>query len=242
MSLCIAQKRNLLTFVKTFIEKMHAKGLISNNTLQYLELSSKGRALPKALFTQQEIEQMLSFPLQFGIRGYRDRVIMEVFYATGIRRTELQALDINDVNLTDGLLRVNHGKGGKERILSISARTCEWIAFYLTKVRGQFANIASGSTLFLANNGKAYKPGKLSEMVGRYVKLSGMKRGGASHLFRHATATIMLDNGAELRHVQEMLGHADISTTQIFTHILRAKLGGLYNKSHPSTLSDEHFY
>lgn len=240
--LCVAQKRNLLTFVKTFVEKMHAKGLIGTNALQHIELPSKGRALPKALFTQQEIEQILSFALQFGIRGYRDRVIMEVFYATGIRRTELQALDIDDVNLTDGLLRVNHGKGGKERIVPISARACEWIALYLTKVRGRFANIASGSTLFLANNSKAYKPGKLSEMVGRYVKLSGMKRGGACHLFRHATATIMLDNGAELRHVQEMLGHADISTTQIYTHVSRTKLGEVYNKSHPSALSNERLY
>ena len=240
--LCVAQKRNLLTFVKTFVEKMHAKGLIGANVLQHIELPSKGRALPKALFTQQEIEQILSFPLQFGVKGCRDRSIMEVFYATGIRRTELQALDIDDVNLTDGLLRVNHGKGGKERIVPISVRACEWIALYLTKVRPQFANIASSSTLFLANNGKAYKPGKLSEMVGRYVKLSGMKRGGACHLFRHATATIMLDNGAELRHVQEMLGHADISTTQIYTHVSRTKLGEVYNKSHPSALSEQRLY
>lgn len=79
-------------------------------------------------------------------------------------------------------------------------------------------------------------------MVGRYVKLSGMKRGGACHLFRHATATIMLDNGAELRHVQEMLGHADISTTQIYTHVSRIKLGEVYNKSHPSALSNERLY
>ena len=104
----------------------------------------------------------------------------------------------------------NHGKGNKERIVPISPRACEWIAMYLTKIRPHFASIASGSALFLANNGKQYKAGKLSEMVGRYVRLCGMKRGGACHLFRHATATIMLDNGAELRHVQEMLGHADI--------------------------------
>jgi len=243
LPLCVAQKHNLLTFVKTFIEKMHAKGLLDANTLQYMELPSKGRALPKALFSESEIKKILSFTLQFGKRGYRDRVIMEVFYATGIRRTELKELDIDDVNLADGLLRVNQGKGGKERIVPISVRACEWIALYLTKIRPSFANIASsGSTLFLANNGKQYKPGKLSEMVGRYVRLSGMKRGGACHLFRHATATIMLDNGAELRHVQEMLGHADISTTQIYTHVSRVKLSEVYNRSHPSALSEERLY
>ena len=152
------------------------------------------------------------------------------------------SLDIDDINLSEGLLRVNHGKGGNERIVPISVRACEWVALYLTKVRPHFAKISSGSTLFLANNGKRYKAGKLSEMVGRYVRLSGMKRGGACHLFRHATATIMLDNGAELRHVQEMLGHADISTTQIYTHVSRTKLNEVYNKSHPSALSDLRLY
>jgi integrase/recombinase XerD len=240
--LCLAQKRNLLTFVKTFIEKMHAKALLDTNPLLHMELPSKGRALPKAVFNEIEVEKMLSYTLQFGTRGYRDRVVMETFYATGIRRTELLHLDIDDVNLSDNLLRVNHGKGNKERIVPISPRACEWIAMYLTKIRPHFASIASGSALFLANNGKQYKAGKLSEMVGRYVRLSGMKRGGACHLFRHATATIMLDNGAELRHVQEMLGHADISTTQIYTHVSRVKLSEVYNRSHPSALSAERLY
>lgn len=240
--LCLAQKRNLLTFVKTFIEKMHAKDILESNSLLHMELPSKGRTLPKALFTQIEIEKMLSFTLQFGTKGYRDRVIMETFYATGIRRTELLHLDIDDVNLSDNLLRVNYGKGRKERIVPISPRACEWIVLYLSKIRPMFASIASGSTLFLANNCKQYKPGKLSEMVGRYVRLSGMKRGGACHLFRHATATIMLDNGAELRHVQEMLGHADLSTTQIYTHVSRVKLSEVYNRSHPSALSELRVY
>lgn len=240
--LCSAQKRNLLTFVKTFIEKMHARGLLESNTLVGIELPSKGRALPKALFTQCEVEKILSLPLLFGINGYRDRVVMETFYATGIRRTELLSLDMDDVNLTEQLLRVNRGKGNKERIVPISERTCQWIAMYLSKIRPRIALISSGSALFLANNGKRYRAGKLSEMVGRYVKLSGMKRRGACHLFRHATATIMLDNGAELRHVQEMLGHADISTTQIYTHVSRAKLTEVYNKSHPSALSEQRLY
>lgn len=240
--LCLAQKRNLLTFVKTFVQKMHAKGLLEVNALANVELPSKGRALPKALFTLGEVEKVLSLPLLFGINGYRDRVVMEAFYATGIRRTELLSVDIDDVNLAEKLLRVNRGKGNKERIVPISERACQWIAMYLSKIRPRLANISSGSTLFLANNGKQYKAGKLSEMVGRYVRLSGMKRGGACHLFRHATATIMLDNGAELRHVQEMLGHADISTTQIYTHVSRMKLTEVYNQSHPSALSEQRLF
>ncbi|WKD26181.1 tyrosine-type recombinase/integrase [Pseudoalteromonas sp. KG3] len=240
--LCLAQKRNLLTFVKTFIEKLYMKELLSTNALQHIELPSKGRALPKALFSEIEIEKILSQSLLFGVLGLRDRAILETFYATGIRRTELMNLDIDDVDLTAHLLRVNRGKGNKDRIVPISKRTCEWITLYLGKIRINMASLSTGSALFLANNGRRYSANKLSEMVARYVKLAGHKRAGACHLFRHATATIMLDNGAELRHVQEMLGHANISTTQIYTHVSRSVLTSTYQRSHPSALSKSSFY
>lgn len=119
----------------------------------------------------------------------------------------------------------------------ISNRGCEWIAFYLSKIRPRISFISSGSALFLANNGKRFRPNKLSDMVSRYVMLAGIKRAGSCYLFRHATAITMLDNGADLRHVQEMLGHAYISTTQICTHVSRIKLAEVYGKSHPSALS-----
>jgi integrase/recombinase XerD len=109
-------------------------------------------------------------------------------------------------------------------------------------VRPRISFIHSGSALFLANNGKSFKPNKLSDMVSRYVKLAGIKRAGSCYLFRHATATSMLDNGADIRHVQEMLGHADISTTQIYTHISRPKLAEVYGKSHPSALSNDSIF
>ena len=241
-SLCRAQKRNLLTFVKTFVEKMHAKGLIEKNTLEHIELPSKGRQLPKAIFKVSEVELILSQPLQFGVDGIRDRVILETFFASGIRRTELAMLDIEDIDLTDRLLRVNHGKGYKERIVPISERACQWLALYLAKVRPMASFIGSGSALFLTHYGKRFRPNQLTELASCYVKLAGLKRGGACNLFRHATATTMLDNGAELRHVQEMLGHADISTTQIYTYVSRTKLTEVYNKSHPSALSDKRLF
>lgn len=100
----------------------------------------------------------------------------------------------------------------------------------------------SGSALFLANNGKRFKPNKLSDMVSRYVKLAGIKRAGSCYLFRHATATAMFDDGADTRPVQEMLRHADISTTQIYTHVSRSKLAEVYGKSHPSALSDDSIF
>jgi integrase/recombinase XerD len=236
--LCASNKRGLLTFVKTFVEKLHAKGLMAENTLEHIELPSKGRPLPRAIFNKDEVEKVISQTMMFGIHGLRDRAILETFFATGIRRTELLHLNIEDVDFQQELVRVNRGKGNKERIVPISKRACEWIAFYVGKVRSQIAFLGSGTTLFLANNGKRYRPNQLSDMVSRYVKLAGLQRPGACHLFRHSTATIMLDEGAELRHVQEMLGHADISTTQIYTHVSRTKLSAVYRKTHPSAQSD----
>lgn len=232
--LSIAQKRNLLTAVKVFIRVLYAKEIIEKNTLEFIELPKAGRRLPKAIFSVEEIERILAQTLLFGIKGIRDRAILETFFATGIRRAELLHLELEDIDFNAQLLRVNHGKGMKERIVPISKRACEWLALYLKKVRPSIAFISSGSTLFIANNGKQFLPNKLSELASKYVKLSGIKRAGSCHLFRHATATTMLDNGAELRFVQEMLGHASISTTQIYTHVSREKLSSVYIDSHPS--------
>jgi len=230
----LSHKRNLLTAVKVFIKAMFTKGLVKSNKLEHIELPSVGRPLPKALFSIKEIELILMQPLMFGIKGIRDKVILETFFATGIRRIELLSLALEDVDYSERLLRINHGKGRKQRIVPMSIRVCEWLVYYVSKIRPQLAFIGTGDTLFLANNGKAYLPNKLSEMAARYVKLAGIKRTGACHLFRHATATAMLDNGADLRHVQEMLGHASISTTQIYAHVSRKQLGKVYNKTHPS--------
>ncbi len=234
----LSHKRNLLTAVKVFIKAMFTKGLVKTNKLEHIELPSVGRPLPKALFSVKEIELILAQPLMFGVKGIRDRVILETFFATGIRRIELLSLVLDDVDFSERLLRINHGKGRKERIVPISTRACEWLAYYVSKIRPQLAFIGTDDTLFIANNGKPYLPNKLSEMSARYVKLGGIKRAGACHLFRHATATAMLDNGADLRHVQEMLGHASISTTQIYAHVSRKQLGKVYNNTHPSAQSD----
>jgi len=228
-----AQKRNLLTFVKTFVKYMFIKKLLHSNSLANIELPSKGEQIPKSLYSVSEIETILEQPLLFGIKGLRDRAILETFFATGIRRGELVKLNIDDIDFSSKLVRV-HGKGKKERLVPISQRGCEWLAFYIGKIRPMFAFIGSGKALFLANNGKRYVPGKLSDMASQYVKLAGFDRTGACHLYRHNTASTMLDNGADLRHIQEMLGHASILTTQLYTHVSRKKLTQVYNDTHPS--------
>lgn len=237
-----ATKYALLLCIKTFMQKMYNRGLLSANKLDCIELPKVGRPLPEAVFTADEVERILDETLLYGLKGVRDRSILETFFATGIRRVELLHLDIEDVDFEQRLVRVRKGKGKRQYILPISKRAIEWIIFYVSKLRPQFANLRSGSSLFLDNYGKRYRASKLSEMASRYVRLAGFKRSGACHLFRHSTATIMLDNGADIRHVQEMLGHADISSTQIYTFVSRSKLTEVYNKTHPSALSQKSLF
>lgn len=119
--------------------------------------------------------------------------------------------------------------------MPISKRGSEWLVFYIGKIRPMFTFIGSGKALFLANNGKRYLPGRLSDMASKFVKLAGSDRTGACHLYRNNTATTMLGNGADLRYIQEMLGHASILTTQLYTHVSRKKLSEVYENTHPST-------
>jgi integrase/recombinase XerD len=232
-----ATKYALLLCIKTFIQKMYNRGLLPGNKIDCIELPKVGRPLPDAVFSADEVERILDETLLYGFKGVRDRAIMEVFFATGIRRVELRHLDIEDIDFEQKQVRIRKGKGKRQYILPISPRGIDWITLYISKIRPKFANLRSGSSLFLDNYGQRYRANKLSEMAARYVRLAGFKRSAACHLFRHSTATIMLDNGADLRHVQEMLGHANISSTQIYTFVSRSKLTEVYNRTHPSALS-----
>lgn len=238
--ICDANKYSLLLCVKTFIGKMYNRGLLTSNKLDCIDLPSVGRPLPKAIFTAEEVETILDQTMLFGFKGMRDRVVLEMFFATGIRRVELMHLDLEDIDLDQQLVRVRKGKGKREYILPISDRACGWLVLYLSSMRPRLAHIKSGSALFLNDHGNRYRVNALSDMASRYVRYAGFKRAGSCHLFRHATATIMLDNGADIRHVQEMLGHADITSTQVYTFVSRSKLKEVYNKTHPSALSDKH--
>lgn len=235
--LSLANKYALCLCIKTFCRKLYQRGLLNSHPLDSLELPKVTRALPKAVFSEEEVEKIICQPLLFGQKGMRDRVILETFFATGIRRIELLHLEIEDILFDQKLVRIRKGKGNKEYLIPISDRASEWIIFYLAKLRPSLAKSSFNSVLFLNDWGEPYKANALSDMASRYVRLAGFKRDGACHLFRHSTATIMLDNGADIRHVQEMLGHASIQSTQVYTHVSRAKLKQVYNDTHPSAMS-----
>jgi len=208
--------------------------VISTNITEQFELPKIGRPLPKPILSRKEVHRVLTQSEHYGKKGVRDRAIMETYYATGIRRTELRQLTLDDIDFEQRQLRVNQGKGYKDRYVPCAKIACLWIYKYLKEVRGTLTNQHSGKTLFLANNGKAFRDSQLSELVAKYIKLSDVRKKGACNQYRHAAATHMVDNGADIRHVQSFLGHADISTTQIYVHVSMTKLREVYDKTHPS--------
>jgi integrase/recombinase XerD len=183
--------------------------------------------------THAEVEAVLAATLQNGERGIRDRAMIETLYATGIRSFECTNLTIYDVDTIQGTLMVREGKGKKDRLLPIGEHACAWIDKYATEVRPRFLVDANEQTLFLSYRGEPLTNTTLGMIVRGYFQQVGITKLGACHLFRHAMATAMLDNGADIRHVQVMLGHSKIDTTAIYTHVSLAKLREVYTATHP---------
>lgn len=230
----LATIRNRLTSVKTFLRRLYFFEVLDCDPSERLELPKVPRRLPTGYLNEAQIEKILRQTLLFGEKGIRDRAVMETYYATGLRRMELADLQIGDIDMSSKLLTVNRGKGDKDRRVPIARRACDWVQLYLERVRPNQAGIDSGLALFLANDGLAFREQQLTRLASKYVRRAGIDKRGACNLFRHTTATLMHENGADIRHVQEMLGHADISTTQIYTHVTINKLRETYKRTHPA--------
>jgi integrase/recombinase XerD len=193
--------------------------------------------VPKGLrdpMTASEVEAVLALPDLTYAQGLRDRAMLELLYGTGIRRMELAALNTADIERERGTLHVRRGKGGKGRFVPIGERAQAWVTKYETEARPLLQGDPHEPALFLNIDGRRLSMNALSWRVRSYLDKAGVHKAGACHLFRHTMATVMLDNGADVRHVQEMLGHADIGTTQLYTHVSIAKLQAVHAATHPA--------
>ena len=168
--------------------------------------------------------------------GIRDRAIMEVLYSSAIRRAELLCLSVFDVDTRRGSLLVRVGKGGKGRLVPLGERACAWVDKYLQAVRPELVVGVDAGILFLTRRGDPLKGESLGDLVKRYIAAAGVAVPGACHLFRHACATHMLENGADTRFIQVLLGHSQLSTTQIYTHVALTKLKQIHTATHPAKL------
>lgn len=231
--LSISSQRNRLSHIKVLFRYLARQGHILYNPMAEFELPRPHKRLPRAVLTVDEVEticrQCLYHPL-----GVRDRAIIETFYATGIRRQELGNLDLYDVELDQGTLMVRLGKGNKDRLLPIGERACAWIEKYIHELRPSLMTGEDDLALFVDDFGKRFTPHKLSDKVKSYLELCDITKPGACHLFRHTMATLMLENGADIRFIQAMLGHADISTTTIYTQVSIRTLKEVYSRTHPA--------
>lgn len=208
-----------------------AEGHVQEDPTAHLEASSPWARLPGVL-SQDEVGHLLAAPPTGTHPGLRDKAMLEVLYAAGLRVSELVTLRLSDVDLEVGYVRCQ-GKGSKERVVPLGAEAQKWVRLYLSSARPVLAKGQSNSALFLNRFGRPLTRQGFWKILRVYAQAAGIDRRVTPHTIRHSFATHLLERGADLRAVQMMLGHADISTTQIYTHVSRAHLKAVYDRYHP---------
>nr|WP_296971111.1 site-specific tyrosine recombinase XerD [Tepidanaerobacter sp. EBM-38] len=217
--------------IKSFYQFLFMEHIISEDPTVNLDAPKQEQRLPKVL-SVEEIEKLLSQPDMSNPLGIRDRSMLELLYATGMRVSELISISVEDVNLEMGFLRCI-GKGSKERIVPICSIAVKYLELYTLNARNKILNGKKSKILFLNRQGNAMTRQGFWKIIKKYSQQAGIDKKITPHTFRHSFATHLLENGADLRVVQEILGHSDISTTQIYTHITRNKIKEVYDNTHP---------
>lgn len=222
-----------VTPLRAFFKWLARQNHILYNPASELELPRLERRLPRYVLTIREAETVLAQPDLGTATGVRDRAMLETLYSTGMRRMELLGLHLHDVDVERGTVMIRQGKGKKDRMVPIGERALEWIAKYRDDVRPELAGGVDDGTLFLTHLGEAFTPNRLTQLVRDHVNAAKVGKTGACHLFRHTMATLMLENGADIRFIQAMLGHAKLDTTQIYTQVSIRKLKDIHTATHP---------
>jgi integrase/recombinase XerD len=216
--------------IRGFFAWLTRTNRILYNPASELELPRAEQRLP-AVLSADEAERVLALPDLATALGLRDRAMMELLYATGIRRAELAGLSIFDLDAPRCTLTVRQGKGRRDRMIPTGERAAAWCARYLAQVRPGLATPPEDGTLFLAVEGVPLGLQTLTAIMGDYVRQIG--KPGACHIFRHTMATLMLDGGADIRYIQQMLGHANITSTQVYTQVSLRTLAAVHAATHP---------
>lgn len=220
-----------LSCLRSFYKQAIRKGRLHSDPSLGLSGPRIGRALPGVL-SAREVESLLAAPDVDEPIGLRDRAMLELLYASGLRISELVNLPLMAVNPRQGVVRVI-GKGDKERLVPVGAEALAWLRKYLENARPLLCHRHPSSALFVSNRGDAMTRQNFWYAIKRYASIAGIRKVISPHTLRHAFATHLLDNGADLRAVQMMLGHSDLSTTQIYTHVAHARLKALHEQHHP---------
>lgn len=226
-------QRVVAAAIRVFFKWMKKRGHLPTNPAADVELPRREHRLPVNGLTVDEVEKILALPDTKTALGLRDRALMEVLYSTGIRRSEIANLTIHDINPSQGVLTVVLGKGKKDRVIPIGARAIAWVDQYLIDARPALVAEPDHGKLFVMTRGSAISPKVVGYIVHDYIEKSEIGKKGSCHLFRHAMATALLENGAEIKFLQQMLGHEQIASTQVYGNVSIRKLKEAHTNLHP---------
>lgn len=217
--------------LRSFHKWLERTGIVSSNPMTVIRTPRQPRRLPKAI-TVDQVEALLRAPESDDTLGARDRAILETMYSTGVRVSEVVALNAGDFSATERQLRIR-GKGRRERIVPLGQQAMDAVAGYVQRLEADRGVLAPDSPLFVNKHGTRLSSRSVRRKVAKYLKIAGLDPDISPHTIRHSFATHLLDNGADLRSVQELLGHQSLSSTQVYTHLTTGRMREAYDRAHP---------
>ena len=230
---CVSYQNNMLSAVKQFMRFLHERDYIVSDPAKDIQYARQPKTLPRGVLTTSEARRIIHTPDVKTVIGYRDRAILEVLYSSGIRKEEVNNLTLNDVDYHDGFLRIDNGKGGKDRIVPIGRIACRYLENYIKSVRPELIKDPYNNHLFLSLRGGRLSKNMVWELVKKYARKARIRKNVHPHTFRHTCATAMLKNNADLNAIRKILGHESLNTTQIYTHLNITDLKEVHKRCHP---------
>lgn len=230
----ISTQRSRLGSLRDFFSWLTKQDILTANPASELELPRPEKRLPKEPLGLHQIEAVIAVPDIADPLGIRDRAMLELLYSAGLRRSELARLALHDLNRERQTLQIRQGKHHKDRVVPVGGRALKWLERYLDEVRPRLMLRTHEPALFLTSYGEPFNPDVLSRMVTRFIKKAEIDRPGSCHLIRHTCATHMLEGGADIRFIQQLLGHEKLETTAIYTQVSIEQLKAVHGKTHPA--------
>jgi len=235
--LSFRSQHGCLVPVRALFKWLCRQNFLLSNPASDLELPRAEKRLPKHVLTASETERVLALPDVAQPLGLRDRAMLEALYSTGMRRMELLGLKLYDLDAERGTVFIRQGKGKKDRMVPMGARAFSWVMRYVEEARPSLALTPDDGLVFLTNVGLAFEPNRLTQLVRDYVDAAEIGKTGSCHLFRHTCATLMLEGGADIRFIQQLLGHEKLETTQIYAQVSIRMLQEVHTRTHPARLT-----
>ena len=229
----VSYQNGMLSSVKQFTRFLKERDYIVSDPARDIRYAKQPKQLPRSVLTRSEARRIIHAPDTKTTVGYRDRIILEVLYSSGIRKEELNSLTLSDVDYNDGFLRIIQGKGKKDRIVPIGRIACRYLENYIKSVRPELIKDPYNNHLFLSLRGGRLSKNMVWEIVKKYAQKARIRKNVHPHTFRHSCATLMLKNKADLRTIQKLLGHTSLTSTQVYTHLSIVDLKQIHKRCHP---------